>query len=369
MTTVKVLVIGGGLVGLCISWELAKRGCTVTVVDSGRQGQASWAAAGMLAPLAESTDEHPLLPYGVESLRRWTEFAGSLKNVCPDFSSIQGSGMLRVARSARDEETLQAAFIRHKDVGLPLDELSGGDARALEPSLSRDVRYAVRSPAERSVNPRDVLVCLHRACLNLGVTILELDDSVHIRSTTGSIECVSKSQKLYTADEYVVCSGAWSKKLLGQIGCTLPIAPVKGQVAQFDQIAPSPINHTIFSSSGYLVPRSGSGLIAGATVERVGFDSTVTDEGIDQMAKMARELIPELRIRRITGRWAGLRPVSRDGLPIVGRITNFNNLSVAVGHGRNGILYSPITADMVADYITNERRHSLPNAFSASRFN
>ena len=365
MSVPDVVVIGGGVVGLSIAYALAKEQASVTVLDAGAPGQASAAAAGMLAPLAEARREGPFVPLAVESLRLWPLFVDQLREETDTTLRIAGPGMLRVAQTPAEDAALCAALDWQRGFGLPLHRLSAAEVHALEPALGPQICGGVLSPSERSVEPRLLLQALRDACLGRGV-VISPKTVTGFETDRNCIRAVQTEKTHISGGAYVITSGAWSRALGLALGIRFPIHPLRGQMAALGPLQPPPFRHTIYAHSGYLVPRSDGRIIAGATEELAGFDAQTTTVGVNSVIAMANALVPILETAPQHSVWAGLRPVSADGLPLLGSVPGWDNIHVATGHGRNGILLTPLTGRLLAAHLLHKAE--LPPAVTLARF-
>ena len=297
------------MIGLVSAWRLAQQGVLVTVLDSGQLGQASTAAAGMLAPLAEAHSPGPSVELGLSSLHLYPEFVAELAEETDRALALCGPGLLRVARSEEEEERLCAAFAWQKSAGPPLEWLDGAAARSLEPNLASTVRAAILSPQEKHLPPRLLHAALQDACTRRNITfrpeaVLEFDVNgsavTGVRTTSGTVPC----------SNVVIAGGAWSADLCANLGIVCPVFPVCGQILALTPPLPFPIRHTLYAPQGYLVPRPDGTVVAGATEEYNEFDARTTADGIKGLRQMAEGLAPELRRAEQHSAWAGLRPVS-----------------------------------------------------------
>ncbi len=363
MRSSDIAIIGGGVIGLSIAWRLAAQGATVTVLDSGEPGQATQAAAGMLAPLAECRAPSSLLPLALDSLRRYPDFAAALREQTGMDISLCGPGLLRVARTEDEEDALCRTHSWQRDAGLPLRWLSGDEARVLEPSLCPQVRAAVLSLDERHVPPRRLHRALQAACLQSRVRLLHCTVT-EFNCERARVTCVQTAQGRIPCGEVVIAGGAWSAELAARLKAAFPVRPVRGQTVTLRPTVP--LRHTLYSPNGYLVPRPDGTVLAGATEEDAGFDARPTAEGVASLLLSAMSLVPALAEAAWDNVRVGLRPVTPDGMPLLGRVPGWENVSVAAGHGRNGILLAPLTADALADWLL--RAAPPPPAFSAARF-
>lgn len=369
---VDTVVIGGGVIGLSVAFHLLMEqpGVKVAIIDlaplsDGSLGQASQAAAGMLAPFAEAHDPGPFLRLGVESLRYYPDFIESVREVAgaegDSLLQITGPGMLRIACNDTDAKRLSELYSWQREMGFGVEWMTGDEARQMEPSLAENIAMALYSPQERQVDPRRLRYSLAAACRRLGAVI---HDSLrvsflHHHGLHGGVTLhFAKSDAqpfgddgLY-ADAVVFAGGALASRYLSLPRPELPVFPVKGQILALDpgqRIVP-PLQHTLYASDIYLVPRPEGRIIVGATEEpEAGFDVQVQDDVIEMLRRRAVSLVPDLADAPLDGpAWAGLRPATPDGLPILGREAD-RNVYIATGHFRNGILLAPITGLLMAE--------------------
>ena len=367
MSLPDVVVAGGGAIGLSVAWHLAKAGAGVTVFDSGPDnGQASIASAGMLAPLAEAEEHGPLVSLGLESLSLYPAFSAALKEDAGIDAFPIGPGTLRVALDEAEEKSLGMCFSWQRSKGLPLEWLTGAEARRLEPALSRLARAAVFSPEEKRVAPRALMSALAWACRRRGVR-LEAGRVTGFETRGARVTAAKTDGASVPCGQAVIAAGAWSAGLAKNLGVDIPVFPVRGQMISF--LRPEPdARHAIYSRTGYVVPREEGRLAAGATQERAGFDCGTTKEAVDELSAAARGLIPSLAGAHVESAWAGLRPGSGDGLPILGPLPGWENAHVASGHFRNGILLTPVTGRIMARLVLERRIEDRFKPFLAQRW-
>lgn len=361
------LVVGGGIIGLSIAWHLAREGASVIVLERGKVGEgASGAAAGMLAPLAEAQHPGPFVELGLASLRSYPEFIDRLREESGLDAEQASPGLLRVARTHEEAESLCQASVWQSGAGLSVKRMDGDAARTLEPGLSSDVIAAVLSPNEKQYDPRQLLRMLAVACKHRGVPVMEDSPVIGFEAQDSAVKSVITPGSRFSCDQVVIAGGAWTEEIGRRLGVNVPIYPVKGQILALRD-APAPIRHTIYSHAGYIVPRADGRIIVGSTAERAGFDVRPTAGAISQLLSIAESLIPCLAQATFDSVWAGLRPASPDGLPILGRLPGWENAYVASGHFRNGILLAPITGEILASCITCGD-HPLLAPFRPERF-
>ena len=367
MNAPEFVVVGGGVIGLSVAFALASEQASVTVLDAGLPGQASAAAAGMLAPLAEARRSSPFVPLAVESLRLWPSFVDRLQEEVETALCIAGPGMLRVACTEAEDAALCGALSWQRGAGLPLHRLDAAEVHALEPAISPGVCGGVLSPQERHIEPPLLLQALTEACLRRGVVIQSQATVTATDTSNSHVVALRTKDAVVSAGTYVITGGAWSNTLgLTTLGVHFPVHPLRGQMAALGPLQPLPFQHTIYAHSGYLVPRADGRVIAGATEELAGLDAQTTTAGIGSITAMANALVPVLAAAPQHSIWAGLRPVSADGLPLLGAVPGWDNIHVAIGHGRNGILLTPLTGRLMAAHLLHQAE--LPSAVAPARF-
>jgi len=366
MAHCDVLIVGGGVVGLSLAWRLAQRGRQVAVLDAGAAGQASRAAAGMLAPLAEAHAPGPSVQFGLESLALYPVFCQELRDASGLEIAAVGPGMLRVAQTPHEAETLHQALEWQQTLGLPLAWLDGAKALRREPALSSQIVGAVYSPREQHVTPRLLLEALRRACRCAGVAFYAAFHMDKFRTDGVRVTGAVLPSVTLECSQMVVAAGAWSGQFGGDLAPPLPVTPLRGQALTLDAGLPLPFSHTIYGTQGYLVPRTEGQIVVGATEEQTGFDAATTTGGMDGLRAMASRLVPSTANLALQEHWAGLRPVTPDGLPLLGRAANWDNVFLAAGHGRNGILLTPLTALLMTELLLNNT--PPPAGLSPTRF-
>ncbi|BDI31872.1 glycine oxidase ThiO [Capsulimonas corticalis] len=356
------------MIGLSLTVRLAQRGVRVAVVDNHLPGQATHAAAGMLAPLSEASGDGPILELGLASLEAYPDFVEQVAVISKLPLRIEGNGLLRIAQSDDEAKHLKAAFHRRSHLSLPQELLTAEDLREAEPLLSPAIALAVRSPAERHIQPRLLLAALWKAAENLGAEIFASEAVTSILHNGARIQAVQTECRTVPCGQCVLCGGAWSAAAAAMLtGTTLPVTPLKGQIAVLELTGSPLLRHTIYAHSRYLVPRDNGEIVIGATEEpEAGFDAATHPYTISRLRLDAEALVPALSGLPLSSAWSGLRPASPDGLPILGRLPHWDNAHAATGHGRNGILLAPQTADLLTACILDGQ--DPPQAFSPQRF-
>jgi glycine oxidase len=333
----NITVIGGGVIGLSAAWELSRGSCRVTVLDAAPEArEASWAAAGMLAPHHECDEPNALWRLGARSLDLWPRFMRDLGVAAHDLDYSDGGGLIPCAAPA-DEAALAAEQRFLASLGVHARWHDAATLRQTEPALAR--MHGALQVAGAHVDPRLLTRRLADGCKQTGVAVryqtpvLSLDGGTAVLADGSRIE----------ADLIVLASGAWTPALARLAGIDLLGEPVKGQLLRFD--APGALRHFVHSHHVYAVPRR-DGVVIGATMVQTGFDKTQDPSAVAELAQRARELMPMLDHSEITETWTGLRPRLHGGLPLIDRVDE--RLIIATGHFRNGILLTPVTAVAIA---------------------
>jgi len=363
-----IAIIGGGIVGLASAWRLAQAGKSVVLIERGRLGDgASGAAAGMLAPFAEATNRGPFSGLGRRSLDLWAQFADELRAVSGLDPELVRTGLLRVAEGGEDETSLRETFQAMSEMGSQANWIEGKALHELEPGLSENVTTGIYSPTEWQVDPRRVMRGLAVAGAIAGLKVRENTEAIGFESTGDKLTGVNTPTGRILADAVLVAGGSWNTSILSRLNASIPVKPIRGQIAALGPCYPQPLRHTIYSHHGYLVPRSSGRVLVGSTEDDAGFDDRPTAAGIADIVARAIVLAPALAEAPFESLWAGLRPLSPDRMPILGKLRNWTNVFVAAGHFRNGILLAPVTAELMTNLIINGEADIDP-AFCPRRF-
>ena len=364
----EVAIIGGGVIGLSIARALTERGAHDVAVFERREfgREASWAAGGILAPQIEANGQDDFFRLACASRDLYPRFAAELKAESGIDVELDTTGTIYVAFSNDEEAELRHRLEWQHAQKLRVEWLSGDEARALEPSLSRNIRCALRFPDDFQVDNRKLIEALVIANQRRGVRLIANSSVRKIQIAKGSVNGIQTELGFVHAKNIIVATGAWSSSIEAE-GASLPpleVEPVRGQMLCFN--APGFVRHVIYSSRGYLIPRRDGRLLAGSTSEHAGFDKRVTDAGTEAIRSMAVEVAPALEQLPMIDSWAGFRPRAQDDLPVLGSVSNVKGLYYATGHYRNGILLAPITGEIIASATVGDS--STWPAFSPQRF-
>ena len=367
----NVHIVGGGVIGMAIGWRLAAAGCAVEIFERGEAGHgASWAAAGMLAAGIEAEPgEGPLYALNRLSQELWPGFAAELEAAAGVEVGYRDEGSLVVALTRDDAAQLRFHYDYQRGLGIPLEWLSGADARRREPHLHPSLAAAVFSPRDHQVDNRRVVTALRRAFLAAGGTLHEHTAVTAIDVAAGRVTGVRLGEDRRAADIVVLAAGAWSPEIAGlPPQAKPPVRPVKGQMLalRMDPSAPL-LRHDVWSPKAYMVPRGDGRLIIGATAEERGFDASLTAGGMFALLDGAWRALPAVEELAIDEMWVGFRPGSRDDAPILGP-SPVDGLVLATGHYRNGILLTPVTADAISRFIVSGELDAAIRPFAIERF-
>jgi len=364
-----VLVVGAGVVGCATAYYVVKAGLRVALLDKGRiAGEASQAGAGMLVPLAESdevSDQHPFAQLCLAGLHFYDGLDQQLKHETGIDIELVDAPTLRPAFDEHEATSLRSALERQQQLLPGLKWLEGKAAREAEPLLPPTVQGAFLSPLEWNVqSPRLTLAYARGAALH-GAAIFEGRGVEHcIRQGQRVVGVETKSGPLY-ASVVVLAAGAWAASWHASTGRP-SIFPVKGQMLALQAPPEVRLRHVLYYHRlGYMLPKADGSIYVGATSELAGFDTSVTVAGLTTLLDVVTKLAPRLHTARFERAWAGLRPGSADGLPLLGPSQSMPGLWVAGGHFRNGILLGPLTGHLLAELIQG---HPAPGGLDLHPF-
>lgn len=362
MKSWDAIVVGAGIIGLSLAIELNKQGLRVLVVEKGEPGrEASWAAGGMLCDYLAETPP-ALRELATASARMYPEFVHELEDESGLKIDLRSVGTLLFAADGTGHSpvTTQADALPQ-----PLAELEP----ALEILNNPEPHFTALYIKERSVDPRHLTHAAIAAARHRGVDFSSGDHVLAVQVADGKAAGVLTNKTQFAAGMVVNCAGAWA----GQIGPhSFPTRPVKGQMLSVAMPQKEMVRHVVRTPKVYLIPRSDGRMLIGTTLEEAGFDKQTVPKTILKLRQAAVDLVPKLADARILEAWAGLRPGTPDGLPILGT-TPTPGYFVATGHFRDGILLAPVTARVMGQMMTGqtmsgrEPQIDMPK-FSANRF-
>jgi glycine oxidase len=358
-----ILIVGGGVIGSACALELALAGRSVVVLEpGGTAGQAWSAAAGLLAAQVETGGAEPLFELGLAG-REWYAVHGpALEERTGRGIGLSLDGILQVATGETDAERLRARAAWQQQRGLLCDWLSPEEVAGRWPVLGPSAG-ALHAPEDGCLDPVLLVEALRAAGRELGVR--RVDDRISAVEATGARVVKATGRKTWAFGELVLAAGAWSGRLHG-LPRPVSVEPVRGQMAALPRPPGFP-DLVAYGHGHYLLTR-GPEIIAGSTVEYAGFTPATSEAGITTILRAVGRLCPSLGEARPLRTWAGLRPGTPDGLPIIGREPRTQNLWYATGHGRNGILLAGITAVILRRMMAGEPAPVRVEAFRPERF-
>ncbi len=368
MKTFDVAIAGGGLIGGSIALELAQSGLRVAVFDQSEPGrEASWAGAGILSPAPENAANIPMVELAKASMVLYPRFVANVEEISGQSVGFRPKGTLQALFSRDAARELSTVIAMHHGLGLKAEPMRADDARELEPALSLDIEAAVLRPDEASVDNRALTQAVLAAARKSGAEIFgghKITSLWRTEERCGGLILGQQEEKI-PAKWTIIAAGSFSAQIDGA-EIFAPVKPAKGQMAAL-RSHDVQIERVLWSDKIYLVPRNDGRILAGATVEYVGFDKHVTAGGLEQLLSGALELAPGLASARVEETWAGLRPASPDHLPILGPV-DLQGLLIATGHFRSGIVLAPVTARLMREWVTESCVSLDCERFSPMRF-
>jgi glycine oxidase len=360
----RTIVVGGGIIGLSIAFELSERGEQVTVLEQMKfAGQASWAGAGMLPPANRATAVHPFEHLEAISNDLHPLWARRLAEKAGIDTGYRKCGSLYLARTFGEVASLVGAMHEWDDRGIIFERLKAGEiSKRLEVGSAANLaefKMAAWVPEAAQFHNPHHNQALVIGCQKNGVTLLENLGQVVVDAAGGKIHSVKGPRQVFKGDQFIFSSGAWTEKLVGEFGVSLPMQPVRGQMSLY-RLPPSLAKNwqdapIINEGSRYLVPRADGHVLAGATIEEAGFECHTTVEEVAGLQAWAQGIAEDLNEDTYVKSWAGLRPGTYDGHPYLGRLTGFSNAIVAAGHFKSGLQLSTGTAELIADLVQGKQ--------------
>jgi glycine oxidase len=363
-----VIVVGAGAIGTSIAYQLAKGGASVTVFDRGQVGGgATGASAGMIQINPDRTTPAALSTLELESARLFPALAAELRERTGMDVGYRPSPLLHLALQAEEESPLRAHRAWQADHGVAVSWLDRTAALDLEPGLNPDVRAALYYPNDHQLMPLALARALARTAVDLGAMVREGAAVDRLLTAGDRVVGVAIGGERVHAGEVVIANGAWASSWSETLQTPIPVRPVRGQMVALRTIGTG-LRHVVSSLEGYILTKADGTTYVGTTVEEAGYDARPTAAGIARLLALAPRLVPRLGDATFTAAWAGLRPGTADGRPLIGRLPGWQGVTLAAGHFRDGILLAPITGELVADLLAGRRPRQPVDDFDPGRF-
>ncbi len=363
-----VVVVGGGAIGCATAYFLSLQGASVTLLERGElAGEASGAAAGLLAALSdEGSDRGPeFQKLCLDGFNLYQETLPQLEATGIDLR-YRRSGLLHLAMSDDEAMHLRSRYEAQRPLSPAMRWLEGSALRGEEPEVSARVVAGLLSPEEHYLDPQRLVLALAEACRRRGVEIRTDSGLLAFTAAGGRLRSVRTHAGSIGAGNFVLAAGPWTARLARRLHSYVPVRPMRGQMLALGPA--TELNHVIWGEHAYLVPRENRLTFVGATVEDVGFRKRTTIKAIRRLRRGAEAMVPGLGLARTASTWAGLRPGSPDGMPMLGLLPGWPNVWVATGHFRNGILLAPITGKLMAEAILTGSPTASLKPFDPARF-
>ncbi len=348
--TTRVVIVGGGIIGSLTALRLADAGVDVLVLDRAAPGaEASSAAAGILAAQAEAVGPGALFDLALDSRALHAELADELRGRIGVDAGFERRGVLEAARTEAEADALVAKSAWQRERALPVEVLDARGLRLREPGLAAGFVRGLWFPDDAAVDPARLVAGVVQAAARAGVHFRSGVTARRVVIEKRRARGVETDEGLVEGDAVVVAAGAWSGLVDGALGNPASVRPARGQLVEFET-CPSPLRGVVYAHGGYLVPRADGRVIAGSTLEFVGFRRGVTADGLAKVLSAATRTVPSLGDATIARTWSNFRPFTDDRVALVGP-RDIDGLVIATGHHRSGILLAPVTAEIVRDLV------------------
>ncbi len=368
--TAEVVIVGGGIVGCATAYFLAQKGVQVTIIEKKAVGScASGFAAGLLNPLYGDSIPGPLESLARESFRMHLRLADEVRVETGVDPRIEATSSIWVAFNEAETEGVGELFqLTRRMEDFPAQWLDSKDIRSLEPRVSPSVINGMRVEGTRQVSSYGYTLALSKAAEKLGASIRHGTVRGLRQSSDGRVTGVVLENEEVACGKVVMAMGPWTGQVEGWLGIPVPVGPLKGQILRLELAGPA-LEHSFYHSGGGYISAKPDGLIwTGTTEEHVGFDDRPTPEARESILKEATGVMPALSEANVVLQTACLRPVSEDGLPIIGEVPGRDGVYLATGAGRKGILLGPAMAQATADLITDGHTGLPIEPFLPGRF-
>ena len=346
-----MIVVGAGIVGCTVAYELARSGAGVTVIEPRTPGQgATRASAGILAPDIEGHGSTLLRLLGRRSIAMYDDFIAQLRADSGQEIVYERNGTFELAFSDDDVHRLEELAAALRRDRIEARWLAPAEFDAIEPHAAKSARGALLIPIHGFVGVTALTLAAAAAAQKYGATFLSGAGAIRIFPMPHGRVGVESSDAKWDADRVVLAAGSWSSMITVQDADQIPVKPIRGQLIQLKS-DPGAIRRVIWGPDGYLVPWPDGSVLVGSTVEDVGFDEQHTDEAVAKLRGAAASLVPSLAHAELTGIRTGLRPKGPDDLPMLGSSNVVPGLIYATAHYRNGVMFAPLTVKLAGDLV------------------
>src|SRR5215813_450862 len=363
--TADVVVIGGGVIGSAIAWNLAAQQQHTILVEKNQPGkEASSAAAGILAVASGRSKRGPMYQLKRASQELYPALVQELEERTGIDIEYQRAGVLDLIRTDADEKKYRQLYDLRREQGYPATWLSAAEVHRLEPTVTTGLRGAVHFPSDHHLHNGKLAEAWAKAAAQRGVVVQTGATVSEARIASGKVTAVRVGDEWVDTDTVVIAAGSWSRQVGEIFGLTIPVEPAKGQMLA---VRTTQLRHVISWDEHYLVPRKNGEVIIGSTVEFIGHNKDVTLETVRLFIDRSEALVPGISKVPLSRFWAGLRPYSPTRRPILCRAPGLDNVIIATGHHRNGIVLAPITGKLVSELITTGQTSMSLESFALPR--
>jgi glycine oxidase len=351
--TQRIAIIGGGVIGLSLAWELAQRGVDVDLYERDRIGAGtSWSASGILPPANFQTATDPLDALRGLSHQRYPVWAAELARVSGIDVGLRASGGWYLADSPGERAALAGMHSYWTNLQIACESVPLKEVARREPALAEWANHATAAAAwwvddEYQIRPPRLIKALTRACRDAGVGLAERCPISDLTRHDSVVNATVNGRPI-AADKIVICAGSWAGQIAHQLGLQSSLIPVRGQIVSLKTDRPV-LRGIVNFGNRYIVARNDGHTLVGSCEEEVGFEFGTTDVMLHALHEFAVQKVPRLANAPRVGQWSGLRPMTLDGFPMIGRVPHTSNLFMAAGHYRSGIHLAPATSVCVAD--------------------
>lgn len=373
MKSPSVIVIGAGIVGCTIAYELARSGASVHVIETRAPGQgATRASAGILAPFIEGHGSQPLRDLGKRSLDLYEPFIERLRRDSAHDLIYCRNGTFELAFSSEDVTRLSELASWLADRGVGWSWIEPRQFASYEPAAAPNALGALLIPTHGFVGVTSLTLAAAAAAENFGARFSVATGAIRVLPSANGrvavhLSSASSAPSVADADRVVLAAGSWSSQISVEGAGTIPVKPIRGQLIQLQTTAGA-INRVLWGPDGYLVPWPDGSVLVGSTVEDVGFDEAHTNEAVARLQAAAASLVPGLAGAVMSSVRTGLRPKGPDDVPILGRSSVVPGLIYATAHYRNGVLFTPLTVELVRGLVLDRADDPALRDLAPARF-